>query len=194
MATVALDLDGPCYEFHRTVRYMLNHYRGTNLPRWEEVFTEWWPNPEYISKDDWHWVWDKGIKKGLFRYGHMVKDTRVALEALVDLGYDLCIVTHRPEQAVRDTEDWVDLFFKDIPLIGEFYFTQGESKTLVEADILIDDKLENVEDWSEVGRTAILWDAPYNRSAEYLHGPGTVLRAKGWAEVVELLSLGKDTQ
>ena len=189
---IGVDLDGVVYEFHRTVRYMLNHYREMDLPPADELFKEWWPRE--VSKEDWDWVFSEGIKLGLFRYGHMTRGARVGLQALHDAGHDLLIITHRPETAVNDTIDWASLYFRDIPLAGINILSHGEPKYGVKADLLIDDKWENVRDWMEQtsiteARRAILFDAPWNNSVPHKDlSRLDITRAIGWSGVVSCLT------
>ena len=177
----AVDLDGPCYEFARTVRYMLNHYRGKNLPDFEEFWTQWYP-PE-ISAEDWSWVFSRGIDLGVFRYGHMTKDTRVGLQHLVAMGNEIIIITNRPKRAHRDTREWVEFFYKGIP--HELHIVDNDTpKSTIEADVLIDDRPENVFDWAGAGRTALFWLAPWNSGTVIPPLVGSTYVVKGWKEVV----------
>lgn len=162
MSIIALDLDGVCYEFDRTARYMLRKFRGIDgleneSTKWE--YTESFPQ---VSHQDVDWLWNGGVKRGLFRYGHMVKDFRIGTEALAK-EHKLIVVTHRPERATNDTLEWVGHFFRDIPLFGFHMFSSRTEKTTVEWDLLIDDKPANVENAINHGRKAIIFDRAYNR-------------------------------
>ncbi len=57
-----------------------------------------------------------------------------------------------------------------------------KSKHLVRGCVLVDDGDHEVEKWCEYnpGKTALLWDAPYNRGSK--HSP----RVRTWDEVVAL--------
>lgn len=179
---VAVDLDGVLYEWDRTAQYMLRTYRGQAQLHQPSESWDW--IMENVAKKEWKWLWNEGVTKGLFRYGHMVTGARVGLEDLVAEGYKLTIVTHRPSRAVMDTVDWVSLYLKGIPLHGLHILSNGESKTVVEADILIDDKPENLIEWRDAGRTAVQFVRNWNKN--YLID--SVLRAEGWKEVVNLLA------
>ena len=74
-----MDLDGVCYEFQRTYRYMLREYRGVDMPPVEEFWTHWDAQKAYGTPADHDWMWSGGVKKGLFRYGHMVTGARKGL-------------------------------------------------------------------------------------------------------------------
>jgi hypothetical protein len=177
---IAVDLDGVCYEWDRTARYMLRTYRGqTHLTK---ESTSWNYIEENVSKDDWNWLWNGGVKKGLFRYGHMATDARVGLEALVRMKHKIIVVTHRPESATNDTLEWAALYFKGIPLFGFHMLSSREPKTSVTFDALLDDKPDNVVDAIEAGRIGYLFDRPWNADCT----SGT--RVFGWTDMVKRLA------
>ena len=188
----AIDLDGVVYEWQRTVRYMLNHYRDTKLPPVSEFWHTWNAPKELISKQDWRWLWSQGVKLGLFRYGHMTKGARIGLQELDRMGHDLLIATSRPVVAVNDTLEWVSLYFRDIPLVGIHILSDGEDKRDVDADVLVDDRLENALSWGEGGQVykrALLFDRPWNQVNDHRETHDlprkSVVRVKGWEGVVE---------
>lgn len=184
---IAVDLDGVVYEWQRTWCYMLREFRGVDTPR---PIDNWWlawdSNKNFGTPEDHDWMWTEGVRLGLFRYGHMVKGARVGLQALHDAGHRLEVVTHRPEQAISDTLDWVSLYFKDIPLSGLTILSDGEPKSQSKADILIDDKLQNCEEWINSGRVAMVFSRPYNQG--YMLDHPQLIRAHDWKDVVEELS------
>lgn len=177
---IAIDLDGVCYEFERTARYMLREYRGCG--GLETASTEWDWIKRQVGADDWKWLWSEGVKLGLFRYGHMVKGCRIGLQELTRK-HKIEIVTHRPRRAVTDTMDWVSLFFRDIPLDGFHMLSDGEPKSVIACDILIDDKPENLAEWASHGRTGIILTQPWN----WRYRMGRVHRAAGWKGVSEIV-------
>ncbi len=173
---IAVDLDGVCYEWSRTAMYMLRRFRGCSFAH-EESQT-WDYIHDNVPKADWKWLWDDGIKNGLFRYGHMVKDARIGLEALYAAGHKLIIVSHRPETATTDTLDWVSLYFKNIPLAGFSLLSNNEPKTEIPWDLLIDDKPENIDNAIGHARQAWLFDQPWNQHYD------SIIRVYGWQGVV----------
>jgi 5'(3')-deoxyribonucleotidase len=66
---------------------------------------------------------------------------------------------------------------------------------MVDADVLIDDKPENVMEWSKKEKIAILFDQPWNQSIVGCPRPcvwasatdGHIYRAKGWGEVADVI-------
>lgn len=177
---IAVDLDGVTYEWERTARYMLREYRGCK--GLESQSTHWDWIKERVSADDWHWLWADGVELGLFRYGHCVRGSIVGLKALIAAGHSLVAVTHRPSSAVPDTLAW--LAYNQVPWAEVHILSNGEPKSSIAADILIDDKTENVREWTMGrGRKAILYDRPWNKKWNGFY----IDRAKNWKEVVGLV-------
>lgn len=186
---IAVDLDGVVYEWQRTARYMLNTYRNAKLPPVSEFWFTWDAPKDRLPREDWRWLWDEGVKLGLFRYGHMTTGARVGMQELVRQGHKLSIATSRPSHAVNDTVDWVSLYFKDIPLEGIHILSQSQPKSVVDADILIDDRPENIIEWERAGRHGIVYDRPWNQDCVALW------RATSWKAVtyiVEAIADGRE--
>jgi hypothetical protein len=161
-----LDLDGVIYNWHKTARYMLRTEFG--YPKDgplgdEEVHTEWNSIAKYVTKDEWNWLWNTGVKKGLFRYGHLYSGSIEAIRQLSFIG-DCVIITHRPRQAVQDTLDW--LAYLKLPWMEIHLLTNGEPKSSIpHCDLYVDDKPENITDYlKNTHGYPILWDRPWNRS------------------------------
>lgn len=173
---VAIDADGVLYQWSKTARYMLRLYRGYSKtgPMGKES-TSWDYIKENIDPEDWAWLWTEGVRLGLFRYGHLVQGCIEGVNKLA-LDNELVLITHRPKTAVKDTLDW--LSYINLPFSGIHILTNQEPKSMVEADILIDDKPENIDEWVNHARYAVMLDQPWNQHAN------VALRAKGWHEVV----------
>ena len=147
---IGLDIDGVMYRWQKTALYMLrdvlpNSPYGKELC--EENWSGWnWPVEDgLVSREHWKWLWDEGIKLGLFRYGHLYPGTIQAVRHLATLG-DVELITHRPKEAVTDTLAWLGLL--NLPLSGLHLLTNQEPKSIVkpECDVYLDDKPENVVD------------------------------------------------
>ncbi len=174
----AIDVDGVQYEWSKTARYMMRTYRGYSRegPMGKES-TSWDYIQDNVTKADWDWLWTEGVRQGLFRYGHLVQGAVVGLQALVTAGHNIIAVTHRPSQAVKDTMAWFTLL--DLPWSGIHILTNQEPKSAVAADVLVDDKPENIEDWElTTGNRGILFGRPWNRQDT------THFRVSTWPSVV----------
>lgn len=179
---IGLDLDGVCYQWTKTARYMLREILpnspytksgplGTECTSWDYI-------QEHVDPAHWKWLWDDGVKLGLFRHGHLYPGTIKAIRQLAELG-DVIAITHRPKQAVPDTMAW--LAYQQLPLAGVHILTNQEPKSSVErCDVYLDDKPENCEDLARVGR-AFMMTRPWNEDYVWVD------RVSSWPEFVQMV-------
>lgn len=153
---IGLDIDGVIYNWEKTARYMLREVLPDSPYRsnYDEVHKggflyqeslSWDYIQEHVSKEHWNWLWNEGVKLGLFRHGHLYPGSIQAIRQLAEIG-DVVLITHRPKQAVNDTLDWIS--FQRLPLAGVHLLTNQEPKSSVKpaCDVYLDDKPENVTD------------------------------------------------
>ena len=185
---IALDCDGVLYEFERTARYMERAYRGyaREGPMGKES-TRWDYIKEHVKPEDWNWLWSVAVKLGLWRYGHVVQGALKGIQELTKAGHELIVITARPTNAIPDTVAWLNFIQK--PEAGVFFtgihiLSNGEPKSIIKADVLVDDKPENVWEWMEAGRIAILFDRPWNRTPL---ATDAIVRARDWPDVVSII-------
>lgn len=104
-----------------------------------------------------------------------------ALWRLSDAGVWIRIITHRlyvnwgHATVAADTVDWLDrsaIPYRDLCFVA--------AKSSVAADAYVDDSPSQIEGFRKAGRSAIVFDQPYNR---HLPGP----RARNWGEVEALV-------
>lgn len=180
---VALDCDEVLYAWRRTWRYMMKEYRGVDMPPVDEFWNEWNSQYDYGTSEDRKWMWSEGVELGLFRYGHVITGAIAGVQRLADSGHQLSVVTHRPENAVQDTLDW--LSYVRLPFSGIHILSHGQPKTSVDFDILVDDKPENISMALQRGRGGIMFDCSWNQRASYSRASGKYDRAMDWPQVVE---------
>lgn len=186
---VAIDVDGPQYEWDKTARYMLRVIRG--CLGLDEPSREWLlPDQDWhsVTKADWQWLWTDGVKQGLFRYGHVTRGAIIGVRALVAKGFKLEVVTHRPSSAIKDTLAWLDLVWGDedpYPWESIKLLTNEEPKTISQAHVLIDDKPANCKEWAASGRMALLFSRPWNMA--YDNDDPNIFRVLSWEGVVRAL-------
>jgi uncharacterized HAD superfamily protein len=166
---IGIDLDGVCYHWEKTARYMLREilpnspYKGD--PALERPSMGWDYIEHNVAPEHWKWLWSEGVKLGLFRYGHMFKGTIEAVRKLAQLG-DIIVITHRPAAAVPDTLAW--LAYQQLPLAGVHILTHQEPKSTVEpCDFFLDDKPENCIDMNDTGAEVWLMDRPWNQHCNW---------------------------
>jgi hypothetical protein len=127
------------------LREVLPNSPYKDVPEFKEEASYWEWIPEHVSKEHWAWLWNEGVKLGLFRYGNLYPGTVQAVRKLATLG-EVILITHRPKQAVGDTLAWLAML--DLPISGLHLLTNQEPKSGVkpECDVYLDDKPENIDD------------------------------------------------
>jgi 5'-nucleotidase len=176
---LGVDLDGVCadYEgaFRASVARHLTRDPGSLPPQTVmDAYSQWG-----LSFDEFEEAHRRAVLDDrMFRTMQPLPGVSQALWELSDLGVWIRIITHRlifnwaHETSAADTAAWLDehrIPYRDLCFIGD--------KPNVGADIYIDDSPGNIVSLREAGRTAIVFDQPYNRE---LPGP----RASSWQDVV----------
>lgn len=189
---IGVDIDGVCYQWDKTARYMLREILpmspytkdgplGQPSAHWDHI-------QEMVVPEHWDWLWTEGVKLGLFRHGHLFPGTIEAIRKLSELG-DVVAITHRPKSAVMDTLAW--LAFQDLPLAGLHLLTGQEPKSTVkpECDIYIDDKFLNCVDLANnTNCRAVIcmmrqWSFP-TRHVD-IHTRGVIHMARDWPTAID---------
>lgn len=176
-----VDLDGVCANYTLAFRDFCAAQLGRDpqeLPlqrTWG--FEEWGLDNETYEQLHKAAVTDERILAKL----DVIEGAAESLWRLSDAGVWIRIVTHRlyvnwgHEAAAGDTVAWLDkakIPYRDLCFVGK--------KRDVGADAYIDDGPHNIEALRAAGRTAIIFDQPYN---SHLDG----LRAKNWAQAEEMV-------
>lgn len=162
---IGVDLDGVLYDWSGTARYLLRHWFGLSLVGEAQSWN--WNIDEGVPSGAWEWLWDEegGMDRGLFRHGHLVKGAADGIRKLATLG-DLILVTHRPKLAIADTLAWLDGQFgryRPYPFTGIHLLTEGEPKSSIDVDVLIDDKPDNITDiLVNTEADAVVFEQPWN--------------------------------
>jgi 5'(3')-deoxyribonucleotidase len=163
---VALDVDEVLYSWQRTARYLLrNLYNGTVMDYDLSKDFAQWVIATQIGEKAYRWLFDEGVKLGLFRHGHVITGAMLGVRALKAAGFDLVVVTHRPENAVGDTLAWLNFHFgreDPFPFAGVSILSGGEPKTSVAWDIIVDDSPANIDEAFTKGRVGVQFAAAWN--------------------------------
>lgn len=181
---IGLDLDGVCYQWEKTARYMLREILP-NSPYTKDgplgqPSTSWDYIEGNVSKEHWRWLWDSGIPLGLFRHGHLYPGTIKAIRELAEFA-DVIVCTSRHKQAVVDTCSWLD--YQRLPIKG-VHILGGEPKSSIKpCDVWIDDKPENCYDLQSTGALVCIPDRPWNQHANHTDG---LIRVHSWDEFVKI--------
>lgn len=168
-----IDLDGVCYRWSETAKFLLNTTFGYKLGE----STYWGYIQANVKPEHWKWLWADAITKhGLFRHGNCYPGTFMALQALHEMGHDLVIITSRPKLARADTLDW--LAYHRIPASEVHILGEDAPKNNVACDYYVDDGPQNAEPLVRAGRAVFLWDRPWNQGCQY------GIRISTWPELI----------
>lgn len=172
---IMVDLDGVCYDWDSTARFLLNHHFGYVFG--PETLS-WYFLRDAVAPEHWAWLWSEGVSLGLFRHGHLYRGTAEALDNLAGLGR-LVVVTHRPESATRDTLAWIA--YHELPVSEIHLLTSETPKSRVQpwCDVCVDDSPTVVEDLAAHTPSLVLvWDRPWNQ------GVTSGERVYSWLDVI----------
>ena len=176
-----VDLDGVCADYTLAFRAFCAERLGRDLESlplersWD--FREWGFDAALFEEMHQAAVTEGRILANL----EVIEGAAESLWRLSDAGVWIRIVTHRlyvnwgHSAAAGDTVEWLDrarIPYRDLCFVG--------AKRDVGADAYIDDGPHNIVNLRAAGRTAIVFEQPYNRD---LDGP----RAKNWAEAEEIV-------
>ncbi|HEV8283216.1 MAG TPA: 5'(3')-deoxyribonucleotidase [Chitinophagaceae bacterium] len=116
--------------------------------------------------------------KGFFRYAPVMKESREILSEL-NKRYEIFIVSAAMEfpQSLSEKHEWLNEHF---PFITWQQIVFCGSKTIVEADMMIDDHFKNLDHFK--GAT-FLFSQPHN----LLQNAGRHKRVHSWNEIADLL-------
>lgn len=115
-------------------------------------------------------------------------------DELVKMGHDVIVVTSVPEVAVNSftgKRRWMRRFFPDFSMKN---FIACSRKSLITADMIIDDGPHNIYDWVGARKEgAILFDAPWNQHVGHRENNILVDRALDWHDVLDSVETFQNT-
>jgi len=164
-------------------------------PILEKINPEYGLNLQYSDIDEWEFcINDMNISKEIAKYlknPQFVLNLPVwpgALEAMIHLSkqHHVTIATSRPKETENESFRWCAERFS----FHKFQNFNGNSKKSLEADILIDDYVRNIDDFvrfDEKNRKSILFQQPWNQKHDEiadLINKNKVICCKSWDEVL----------
>lgn len=136
----------------------------------DEVF-----NPEIAAR-----MHEMFLDKSLWDSLTPLEDSQKAIKALINRGYDVYIATATD---YRNFEWKVEWFASHFPFIDEKKIIRIHDKSLLHADVLIEDCYDNLLDNKVASR--ILLDCPWNQSTkDDIYG---INRAYNWKDIVRFV-------
>ena len=180
---IGVDIDGVLADQVGEVLKLVNKAQGTSLRR--------------ADIDEWDKIIgttriDEEIERALEDDSYVLRmacipGARKGMQAL-SRAHNMVIVTSRPPKSLAASMLWLKQ--KDIPF-DEFCGTQPLGKAGVLVDVLVDYRIENVEEFANAGRKAILLSQPWNQERSKLQPllqSGAVAVAEKWSGVVNIVN------
>lgn len=177
--SIGLDLDGTSGGFHKAFRDTLIGHQGFadhEIP----VRT---PNEYcYVSagifpdKDTFMSHLHRATGNGVYRNLSPYSGLRKHLNAMIQDGAFISVITSRPDDAMEDTLAWLT----EVARVPFHEVNITHDKLTIDADVYIDDMPGHIERFQTANSGAIVYDQPYNRN---VNAP----RAKTWNEIPSLV-------
>lgn len=178
---IAVDVDGVLADQVPPILQMLNSEYCTELTK--EDITNW----KYPINDT---TIDVELEKALFEKNYVLNMPVIdgAKHGMLYLwrNHFVLVATSRPKEVEDVTFAWVSSNFK----FHEFRNTRGKSKSCLNANILIDDNLQNIEDFSDNTGVGLLFSQPWNHersSIKSLIDRNKVYCCDGWMGVLNIV-------
>lgn len=192
---LAIDLDDVVVDFWKRVQECYRKEFGEDVApsnNWSDnpikASDHFGPDRAYETWWDWwrdrHWLWAScdAIDGAIGGLAELSAD-----------GHYLELVTHKPRWAQREATAWLGKWH---PRFDRLTFVEMETPkaAVTDADVLVDDKPQNVAEWAMTQRSAVLFTQPWNRDhfATPTRLAGTlrhhaVYRADDWNDVTDII-------
>jgi 5'-nucleotidase len=170
------DLDGVVADFATVANEWICETYG-----YEPVEPSYWDWFEQYpdGKMAWRSMWERANESGLFRRCPEVPGAVKGVKQLLDAGAEVVFVTHRNPRHAEHTVEW--LIERGLPRNVAFL----RDKSLLRADVYLDDKPETVAELLDLEYPTFLFDQPWNRDWE-------LPRVSSWNEFVFMATVGFD--
>lgn len=182
---IGVDLDGCAYDFTEALRTWLfknNVFTMEEMP--DPVGWNFFEDQWNMTLDDFIHHCGQGVDaEHIFLHGEPIEESAIYINELKGDGHTIHIATARSygQKSAANTEAWLKLW--DIPYDS---LTLGNDKTLLNVDIMIDDRDKNYLQLVEAGIKTYLLDRPWNQDL------ATDDRIYSWKEFYEKVNKYSD--
>jgi 5'(3')-deoxyribonucleotidase len=187
MTHIAIDLDDVVLDFMGGVRHAISNEFGIDLAA-EDI--DKWDIKDVldpiIGRSWWSWLRDR---EWLWANFPTMPGAIGGIEKLRSQGHYLEIVTSKPRWAEHNTWKWLGKWRPSVQRVTIVGATDRKVD-FTDAQILIDDKPENIEDFLAENRQGILFKRPHNLGtvlAVHRTREGRVLSADSWRDIPDLV-------
>lgn len=183
MTHIAIDMDDVLVDFVGGLVTAIGTEYDVQITREQLEQCGWNLHPlldPIVGRSWWSWLRDR---EWLWAGFPAVPGAIGGIDTLRRQGHYLELVTSKPEWAEHNVWKWLGKWrpaFHSVTIVSP-----GQVKAhYTSAQLLIDDKPENCDEFIRDGRTAVLFDAPHNR--HYNPRPLGLHRAVGWIDVIKI--------
>lgn len=175
---LGIDIDNTVARFAELADRQMRAYAAVNgITLAGADFTKWdWYREYQDGRRWWNRFWEECRTHKLLRFVDPIPGAREALHHLRLNGHDITFITARKDTYADDTQVWVH------NVLGMFPVVHSRDKTVIDADIWVDDSPGQIRHLSEAGKTAVVYKQPWNRDL-WLSHPSVA----SWGEFVEAL-------
>jgi 5'(3')-deoxyribonucleotidase len=177
---VAIDLDDVVLDFTGGLRTSVQTEYDVEVPpfgNWKIadvldpiIGHSWW---KWMKNRDWLWKTFPAVPGAIG-----------SINMLREQGYFIEIITSKPDWAEASVWQWIGRWRPSVDRVT--IVQDGDSKAeFTSADILVDDKPQNCEEWVASRRPAVLFSRPHNET--YRPSVPRIYRANSWADVRALV-------
>jgi 5'(3')-deoxyribonucleotidase len=177
---VAIDLDDVVLDFTGGLRTSVQTEYDVEVPpfgNWKIadvldpiIGHSWW---KWMKNRDWLWKTFPAVPGAIG-----------SINMLREQDYFIEIITSKPDWAEASVWQWMGRWRPSVDRVT--IVQDGDSKAeFTSADILVDDKPQNCEEWVASRRPAVLFSRPHNET--YRPSVPRIYRANSWADVRALV-------
>ena len=181
---VAIDMDGVLADFHKSAIQIIEREYNIKVKPEQERTTwemEYWFNASYEKMRN---IFNELMceRKGFWRLLPVIEGAYLEFERIYET-YETYIITApiwRSKYCMNEKVEWINFNFPFVNI--NKHLIMSKQKHVINADVLIEDKLLNVINFTEVSlqRKGLLLDYPFNRSEQT---NDRITRLKSWNDI-----------